>query len=94
MYDGNLDDLLEQFAPYREIYLELAQPVSKDKLSSYGEVKTVDGRAVCFLVQREMLTRSVSRILADLEVIDLTVTEPAVEDVIRQVFEAGVVTAI
>ncbi|MBO3461478.1 ATP-binding cassette domain-containing protein [Aetokthonos hydrillicola Thurmond2011] len=89
MYDGSLDGLLEQFAPHREIHLELAHPVSKDKLMSYGDVKTVDGRMVCFLVEREMLTRSVSRILADLEVIDLTVTEPDVEDVIRQVFQAG-----
>ncbi len=92
MYDGSLNGLLEEFAPYREIYLELAKPLSKDQLMSYGDVKGVDGRAVHFLVQREHLTRTVSRILADLEVIDLTVTEPPVEEVIRQVFsqESGV----
>ena len=43
------------------------------------------------MVQREALTRTVSQILNDLEVIDLTVTEPAIEEVIGRVFHAGVV---
>jgi ABC-2 type transport system ATP-binding protein len=89
MYDGSLDQLLEKFAPYREIHLELARPLSKDQLMSYGDVKRVDGRTVYFMVQQEALTRTVSSILAGLEVIDLTVTEPPVEEVIRQVFQAG-----
>jgi ABC-2 type transport system ATP-binding protein len=43
------------------------------------------------MVQQEALTRTVSRILADLDVVDLTVTEPPVEEVIGRVFQAGVV---
>jgi len=91
MYDGSLDGLLERFAPYREVHVELAQPLPKEKLKSYGEVELVDGRAVRFMVQQEALTRTVSQILADLEVIDLKVTEPPVEEVIGKVFQAGVV---
>lgn len=91
MYDGSLDGLLERFAPYREVHVELAQPLPKDKLKSYGEVQLLDGRAVRFMVQQEALTRTVSQILADLEVIDLKVTEPPVEEVIGKVFQAGVV---
>jgi ABC-2 type transport system ATP-binding protein len=93
IYDGSLDGLLERFAPYREIHLELAQPLSKDQLSSYGDVQRIDGRLVCFMVQQEALTRTVSHILADLDVVDLTVTEPPVEDVIGRVFQAGVVNS-
>ncbi|HAA29629.1 MAG TPA: ABC transporter, partial [Cyanobacteria bacterium UBA8553] len=37
-------------------------------------------------------TRTVSRMLAELEVSDLTVTDPPVEDVIGRVFRAGVVS--
>ncbi|NDJ24519.1 ATP-binding cassette domain-containing protein [Nostoc sp. B(2019)] len=91
MYDGNLDGLLERFAPYREVYVELAQPLPVEKLMSYGDVQFLEGRSVRFLVSREALTRTVSQILAGLEVIDLTVTEPPVEEVIGQVFQAGVV---
>ncbi|WP_414549261.1 ABC transporter ATP-binding protein [Anabaena sp. CCY 0017] len=91
MYDGSLDGLLKNFAPYREIHIELAQPLPREKLMFYGDIKLLEGRAVSFMVQREALTRTVSQILNDLEVIDLTVTEPAIEEVIGRVFHAGVV---
>ncbi len=91
MYDGSLDGLLERFAPYREVHLELAHNVSKEKLKFYGDVKHVEGRSACFIVQQELLTRTVSRLLSDLEVLDITVTEPPVEEVIGRVFRAGVV---
>jgi ABC-2 type transport system ATP-binding protein len=91
MYDGSLDGLLERFAPYREVDIELAQPVTIQKLMTYGDVELLEGRTVRYLVPREALTRTVSQILADLEVIDLTVTEPSIEQVIGQVFQAGVV---
>jgi ABC-2 type transport system ATP-binding protein len=91
MYDGSLDGLLQQFAPYREIHLELAQPVVKEKLKFYGDVKYVDGKSVCFIVEQQAIARTVSRLLADLDVVDLTVTEPPVEEVIGRVFQAGVV---
>ncbi|MBD2281377.1 ABC transporter ATP-binding protein [Aphanizomenon flos-aquae] len=89
MYDGRLDGLLENFAPYREIYVELAQELPLEKLMSYGDVQMLEGRAVRFIVQQETMTRTVSQILADLEVIDLTVTEPPIEEVIGRVFQRG-----
>jgi ABC-2 type transport system ATP-binding protein len=91
MYDGSLDRLLERFAPYREVYVELAEPLPLEKLRVYGDVQHLEGRAVCFMVQQEALTRTVSQILTELEVIDLKVTEPPVEEVIGRVFQAGVV---
>ncbi len=101
MYDGSLDGLLERFAPYREVHVELAHPLGVEKLTNYGELKKVgsDKReadlsqtSVCFIVQQEALTRTVSRILADLEVVDLTVSEPPIEEVIGRVFQAGIVS--
>ena len=92
IYDGSLEGLLERFAPYREVQIELAHPMPQEKLSSYGEIETVEGREVHLLVRREELTRTISRMLADLEVVDLTVTDPPVEEVIGRVFSAGVVT--
>lgn len=92
IYDGSLDGLIDSFAPYREVKVELAHPLPEDKLSTFGELQAVEGREVRFLVQRQELTGTVSRILAQLEVIDLTVTEPPIEEVIGRVFRAGVVS--
>lgn len=92
IYDGSLDGLIDQFAPYREVKLELANILPKEKLESYAELQSVDGREVRFLVRQENLTNTVSKILAEIEVIDLSVTEPPIEEVIGRVFRAGVVS--
>jgi len=92
IYDGFLEGLLERFAPYREIKVELAQHLPAQKLSIYGEVEAIEGLQVRLLVRREELTTTVSRILAELEVRDLSVTEPPIEEVIGRVFSKGVVS--
>lgn len=89
IYDGSLNGLLERFAPYREVQVKLAYPQTEVELALYGEIKQIEGPSVRFLVQREMLTRTVAKMLAELDVIDLTVTEPPVEEVIGRVFRAG-----
>ncbi len=89
MYDGRLDGLLESFAPYREIYIELAQALPLEKLTSYGDVQMLEGKSVRFIVPQEAMTGTVSQILAELPVVDLTVTEPPVEEVIGRVFQKG-----
>ncbi|MEC4983252.1 MAG: ATP-binding cassette domain-containing protein [Oscillatoria sp. PMC 1068.18] len=92
IYDGSLEGLLARFAPYREIQIELAEKAFADKLSQYGEVESIEGREVRLLVRREELTNTVGQILAQLEVIDLSVTEPPIEEVIGRVFQMGVVS--
>ncbi len=89
VYDGSLDGLLDRFAPYRQVQVELAHPLPKDHAFAYGEVESIEGNSVRFLVKREELTVSVSKILAELEVIDLTVTDPPIEEVIGRVFRTG-----
>ncbi len=89
VYDGGLDKLIDNFAPCREVKVELARALPESKLLAYGEIKALEGQSVRFLVERDVLTRTVARMLAELEVVDLTVTEPPVEEVIGRVFSAG-----
>ncbi len=96
IYDGSLDSLHHNFAPYREVRVELGAKYNIDAglsefLTKYGQILHIDGQSVCFLVQREDLTRTVSQILEELEVLDLAVSEPAIEEVIGRVFSAGTV---
>jgi ABC-2 type transport system ATP-binding protein len=89
IYDGSLDGLLQRFAPYREVKVELAQTVSPEKLKQFGEIETIEGQEVRFIVQRENLTTTISQILAQFEVIDLNVNDPPIEEVIGRLFETG-----
>jgi ABC-2 type transport system ATP-binding protein len=91
IYDGNLDGLLNRFAPYREVNLELAVPTDVETLRRYGDVESLAGCSVSLIVQRTALTETVSRLLADLPIQDLTVTDPPIEEVIGRVFQAGTV---
>ncbi|NCJ05593.1 ATP-binding cassette domain-containing protein [Synechococcales cyanobacterium C] len=89
IYDGNLHGLLDRFAPYRQVRLELAQPEPPERLAIYGEIEDITGRDVRLIVQRSELTQSITQILADLAVLDMTITDPPVEEIIGRVFQAG-----
>ncbi|AFY84715.1 ABC transporter ATP-binding protein [Oscillatoria acuminata] len=96
IYDGSLDGLVERFAPYREVQLELTQAIAdpeklRQQISQYGEVEEIAGQSVRLLVRRDTLTATVSQILIDFEILDLTVTEPPIEEVIGRVFTAGTI---
>ena len=91
IYDGSLEGLLTRFAPYREVKLELANPEDAVHLSRYGDLEALEGCSARLIVQRHALTQTVSRLLAEFAVRDLTVTDPPIEEVIGRVFQAGVV---
>jgi ABC-2 type transport system ATP-binding protein len=91
IYDGGFEELLDRYAPCREVIVELAQSVKQEKLSQYGEIQAIEGQEVHFLVRREKLTATIAQILAQLEVIDLSITDPPIEDVIGRLFSAGTV---
>lgn len=91
MYDGSLETLLKRFAPYREVKIELEEIVSSEILREFGEIELIDGKEVRFLVNREKLTPMISRILAQLKVADLKVTDPPIEEVIGRLFQRGMI---
>jgi ABC-2 type transport system ATP-binding protein len=96
IYDGSLTGLVDRFSPCREVAVELSQVYPIEKLSLYAEVEAIEdqvkGQTVKFLVSQEALTQTVAKILADLTVVDLAVTEPPIEEVIGRVLRSGLAT--
>ena len=89
LFDGRLDEVVERFSPYRMIRLILKQSFASSQLAAFGEVVALEGAEARLSVSRVHLTRTVERILAELPVEDLTVTEPPIEDVISKLFAVG-----
>ncbi|MDB9314851.1 ATP-binding cassette domain-containing protein [Spirulina sp. CS-785/01] len=89
IYDGSLEALLERFAPYREVKVELAESLSREKLEPFGEIEAIEGRDVRFIVRREQLTQTVEELLAKLKILDLSVNDPPIEEVIGRLFAQG-----
>jgi len=88
-HDGSLDQLTQRLAPRREVRLELADTLPGSAFSAYGELESCSGRDVRLLVDRDRLTTVVGRLLADLQVLDLEVRDPPIEDIIGRLFRQG-----
>ena len=86
IYDGNLDVLLERFAPYRQVTIELSKPIETKVLKEYGDIDTIEGQQIKYLITRENLTSSIAKILAQLPIADLSVSDPPIEEVIGRLF--------
>jgi ABC-2 type transport system ATP-binding protein len=87
LFDGDLTDLVQRFTAHKTIVVQLDDPTAD--LRAFGEVvSSVDGRITLRVLKSE--TAGVTeKLLADLPVIDLTVEDPPIEEVIEQVFAQG-----
>lgn len=87
LFDGELHDLVQRFAPYKTIVVQLDGGAAD--LRAYGEVvRAADGQ-VTLRVPKAETAAVTGRILADLPVVDLTVEDPPIDDAIEQVFTRG-----
>ncbi|MEM8783610.1 MAG: ATP-binding cassette domain-containing protein [Planctomycetota bacterium] len=93
LYDGTLAGVVEKFAPYRELTLDLeadaADRVDDATLEGFGEIEQHDGQTVRLLVRRDALRDTVRRVLAELPIADLTVGDPPIEEVIGRLFASA-----
>ena len=87
LFDGSLSALVGQFAAYKTIGVTLDD--TGVDLSAYGEVTAREDGRVLLRVPKADTSRITARLLADLPVLDLTVEEPPIEDVIERVFTQG-----
>src|ERR671935_2498252 len=83
LFDGALASLADEFAAYKTIGVLLANGAAP--LDAYGEVVHHDGDRVSLRVPKTETSRVAARLLADHEVLDLTIEEPPIEDVIESV---------
>lgn len=86
VYDGNLQQLVEQTAPYKLLKLTLGNTVNAAELSALGEIESHEALKVTLRVPRHSTAEVAGRALARLPVADMTIEEPDIEDIIRQVF--------
>jgi ABC-2 type transport system ATP-binding protein len=84
LFDGALASLADEFAAYKTIGVVLANGAAP--LDAYGEVVHHEGDRVSLRVPKTETSRVAARLLADHEILDLTIEEPPIEDVIESVF--------
>ena len=87
LFDGALAELVARFSPLKTVVVEVGREGAD--LTGYGEVVAREGLRHTLRVPKTDTARVTGRLLADLPVIDLTVEDPPIEDVIAQVFAGG-----
>lgn len=92
IFDGKLQDIIDKYARNKILSLVFSKPVTAAQLKKYGEVKEFeeDGSAhtATLLVDRKKAAKAAAKLLDTLPVQDVTIEEPPIEAIIREVFEA------
>jgi ABC-2 type transport system ATP-binding protein len=87
LYDGDLDALAGRIAPFKLARLDVENEEAAARVGQYGEVIERQDLKVTLRLPRAETSGVVARLLSDLPVVDLTVEDPPIEEVIDQLFQ-------
>jgi viologen exporter family transport system ATP-binding protein len=85
-YDGDLEKLVQSVRPDKSIVLRYSAPPDRDALSRLGTVVECEVAKAIVRVPQGRLRDVVAHLLADKAVSDLTVEDPPLEEVLRELF--------
>jgi ABC-2 type transport system ATP-binding protein len=92
LYDGGLDSLVERMAPFKLIEIDLEREPDGLDPGRYGELIRREGQKLALRVPKAETPAVTARLLAELPVLDLSVEDPPIEEVIDRVFQEPGVT--
>lgn len=86
LYDGLLSDLIKKHAPYKLISIVLNNMVNPKELEGVGEIKKFKYPELILSVPTDNTSDITAKLLKKLPIEDVTIENPEVEDIIRDVF--------
>lgn len=86
LYDGLLSNLVRKYAPYKVISVVFNEFVDAKKLGEMGDIKKFIYPELVLRVPNKETNETAAKILKHYSVGDLTIEDPQIEDVIRDVF--------
>jgi ABC-2 type transport system ATP-binding protein len=89
IYDGSLGELVRRVRPDKRVLLRLSRPVEARDLQRLGTVVSQSDAQAVLQVSQTELQGAVQRALAQLPVVDMTVEDPPLEEVMRELFQRG-----
>lgn len=92
IFDGALQDIIDKYARDKKLSFVFSKPVKESELTRFGKVTELeqDGSlySATVVVPRAAATKVAAQVMAALPVQDLTVEEPPIEAIIREVFQS------
>jgi ABC-2 type transport system ATP-binding protein len=86
IYDGSLSGIIDRFSRHKVISLELANGRPPENLERFGEVLSFEMPKVKIRVPRSGVPEVLSNILASQTILDVSVEDPPLEEVIAELF--------
>lgn len=87
LFDGDLAELSGRFGAEKTVTVSVTGELPN--LDPYGAVTSAIGGKAVLSVPRGQVATTAARLLADLEVLDLSIEDPPIEDVIERTFASG-----
>ena len=88
IYDGDLKELVRRVRPDKRISIRLSAPIERAQFEKLATVVSHDAAQVVLSVPAARVNVVVRDALAALPVVDLTIEEPPLEEVMRELFLA------
>lgn len=87
IFDGNLSGLVEKFLPYKIIKLRVSNgALQQVDLTTFGEVASNGDGQVTLRVPKGETAKVVARLMSQMQVDDLSITDPPVTEVVRYIY--------
>lgn len=92
IYDGAIDALVERVAPYKHVRIVTRRPIIAGELERFGEVLSMDTLEATLVVPRDHTSGVAAELLKALPIEDVTIEDPAVEEIISRIFTEKILT--
>lgn len=87
IFDGELAKLAGRFHTYKTIVVKPGEtPIDPEQLATYGEIVEAENSHFNLRVPREDAKQITARILAELPISDVSITDPPIEEAIERIF--------
>ncbi|MBI4217600.1 MAG: ATP-binding cassette domain-containing protein [Elusimicrobia bacterium] len=86
IYDGDFDRIIQHFAPDKVVAISSSQPIPMETLKDLGQILSHNGASAKMEVPRQSVSRVLEQLFKRIPLLDLTVEELPIEEIVRRVF--------
>ncbi len=86
LFDGKLDEIIKKFASDKTLDVTFDGKVDLEKLKEIGKIESFEYPKATINVKRSKASEAATELLKKFQVADINITEPQIEDIIRQLF--------
>lgn len=89
IYDGALDNIVKKYSSEKRVSVIFSDQVKREQLKMLGKIESYELPKVVLSVAGNNVKKVAAKLLQDFPVEDVTIENPEIEDVIRDIFAKG-----